>query len=165
MSKDKSVATLTVTPKASAKENRKAVVAILQAQLADSSDLYSQIKQAHWNVKGAEFIALHQLFDTVAATVLLATDTIAERILQLGGEAAGTTRFVAKKSTLPEYPLLNADCKQHVKAVRTVLELYANASRDAINSTDDLGDPVTADIFTSITRDVDKHLWFVSSHL
>jgi starvation-inducible DNA-binding protein len=165
MSKDKSITTLTVAPKASAKENRKAVIAILQAQLADSFDLYSQIKQAHWNVKGAEFIALHELFDTVAGTVLLATDTLAERILQLGGEAAGTTRFVAKKSTLPEYPHLTADCKQHVKAVSTVLELYTNASREAINSTDDLGDPVTADILTGITRDIDKHLWFVSSHL
>lgn len=146
-------------------EVRNNINLVLGQLLADAIDLHYQTKQAHWNVKGENFIALHQLFDALAAEVSLAVDTIAERIIQLGGSAHGTVRVAAQKSRLKEYPLDITDSQQHVDALSSALAAFNKSARKAIDETGTLNDAVTADMLTGITSGLDKQLWFVESHL
>ncbi len=145
--------------------NRKKLNLLLGQLLADAIDLHYQTKQAHWNVKGENFIALHELFDSVAGEVSSTVDTIAERIMQLGGNAQGTVRVAAKKSRLDEYPLDLVDSQKHVDALSDVISVFNKHARKNIDETSALGDAVTADILTGIVRGLDKQLWFVESHL
>jgi starvation-inducible DNA-binding protein len=141
------------------------VIELLNARLADCKDLQTQTKQAHWNVKGPNFIGLHELFDKINEEVDEYVDEIAERAVQLGGVAEGTARVVAKRSTLPEYPLNIADGHSHVEALSSALAAFGKAARKAINEANDLGDLDTADLFTEVSRGIDKWLWFVEAHL
>jgi starvation-inducible DNA-binding protein len=141
------------------------VIELLNARLADCKDLQTQIKQAHWNVKGPHFIGLHELFDKINEEVDEYVDEIAERAVQLGGVAEGTARVVAKRSTLPEYPLNIADGRSHVEALSSALAAFGKTARKAIDETDGLGDKDTADLFTEVSRGIDKWLWFVEAHL
>src|SRR6185436_6797434 len=100
---------------------RAKVVEILNARLANAIDLQTQTKQAHWNVKGPNFIALHELFDKINEDVEDYVDDIAERAVQLGGVAEGTARTVATRSSLSEYPPNAADGRSHVEALSTAL--------------------------------------------
>ena len=144
---------------------RTQVADCLSPLLADAIALKLQTKQAHWNVKGENFIALHELFDKVASEVEEAADTIAERIMQLGGEALGTARLVAKRSRLEEYPFAVADGQKHVFALSSAIAAFNEMGRDAIDRADELGDAITADMLTQIVRGLDKQLWFVESHM
>ena len=146
-------------------KTREAMVTLVNARLADAFDLYSQTKQAHWNVKGANFIALHELFDDVASAVLEYVDLIAERAIQLGGTAMGTARLAAKNSTLKEYPHDITQGADHVAALSDALATFGKGVREGIDSADEAGDADTADIFTEVSRGIDKYLWFVEAHL
>lgn len=146
------------------KEIREKVIAILNQRLADAADLKSQAKQAHWNVKGPNFIALHELFDQVAAEVDTHVDDIAERITTLGGVAMGTVRLAAKNSSLSEYPHEISDGTAHVDALSTALADFGKKVRADIDATDDLDDKDTSDLLTSMSRSIDKLLWFVEAH-
>jgi starvation-inducible DNA-binding protein len=148
-----------------AKGKREKIISILNQRLADASDLKSQAKQAHWNVKGMNFIALHELFDQVSTEVETHIDDIAERITTLGGTAFGTIRVASQKSSLSEYPLEITDGAAHVDALSNVLADFGKKVRADIDSTDELGDKDTADLFTGISRAIDKLLWFVEAHL
>jgi len=148
-----------------AKGKREKIIAILNQRLADASDLKSQAKQAHWNVKGMNFIALHELFDQVATELDPYVDDIAERITTLGGVALGTVRVAAQNSSLSEYPLEIADGASHVDALSNALADFGKKVRADIDATDELGDKDTADLFTGISRGIDKLLWFVEAHL
>jgi starvation-inducible DNA-binding protein len=141
------------------------VIELLNARLADCKDLQTQTKQAHWNVKGPNFIGLHELFDKINEEVDEYVDEIAERAVQLGGVAEGTARVVAKRSSLPEYPLNIADGRSHVEALSSALAAFGKGARKAINETNDLGDLDTADLFTEVSRGIDKWLWFVEAHI
>jgi len=132
--------------------------------LADAVDLQMQIKQAHWNVKGPHFIGLHELFDRIDDAVESYVDLIAERIVQLGGIAEGTVRVAAGRSRLEEYPLVIADGRAHVEAVSKALSTFGREARATINQANELDDADTADIFTEISRGIDKWLWFVEAH-
>ena len=138
---------------------------ILNQQLADTFDLYSQVKQAHWNVKGKDFMQLHLLFDTLAEGVLGFVDEIAERVTALGGTAMGTARMAASSSSLPEYPDDVVQGMDHVACLVDRYGRYVASTRETINKTDELGDPTTADLFTEISREVDKQLYFLESHI
>src|SRR5262249_47699671 len=131
----------------------------------DCIDLQTQTKQAHWNVKGPNFIALHELFDKVNEDVENYVDDIAERAVQLGGVAEGTTRMVARRSSLAEYPASAVDGRSHVEALSSALAAFGKSARKAIGEADDLGDLDTADLFTAVSRGIDKWLWFVEAHL
>ncbi|HYE74811.1 MAG TPA: DNA starvation/stationary phase protection protein Dps, partial [Blastocatellia bacterium] len=144
---------------------REKLVGILNARLADSIDLMMQAKQAHWNVKGPNFIALHELFDKVATDATEYVDLIAERITTLGGTAEGTVRVSAQKSQLSEYPLEIIDGVLHVDALSSALATYGRHVREAIDEAAKLEDADTADLFTEISRGVDKNLWFVEAHI
>jgi starvation-inducible DNA-binding protein len=141
------------------------VIELLNARLADCKDLQTQTKQAHWNVKGPNFIGLHELFDKINEEIDEYVDEIAERAVQLGGVAEGTARVVAKRSTLPEYPLNVADGRAHVDALSSALAAFGKVARKAIDESNDLGDLDTADLFTEVSRGIDKWLWFVEAHL
>lgn len=146
-------------------EARGQLVEILNARLADASDLKSQAKQAHWNVKGMNFFQLHELFDAVATTVEGHVDLIAERITTLGGTAQGTVRSAAQRSSLSEYPHEITDGPTHVEALSGALAQFGRLVRENIDEAGDLGDQVTADLLTEISRETDKNLWFVEAHL
>jgi len=138
---------------------------LLNQRLADAINLQLQAKQAHWNVKGPQFIALHELFDQVAESAAEAIDELAERAVQLGGTAEGTVEAVARRSTLKAYPLGISGGLDHVVALSDALAAFGKLARHAIQESTDLGDADTADLFTGISRAVDKHLWFVEAHL
>ena len=146
------------------KQRRSELNALMNQRLADAIDLQMQIKQAHWNVKGPHFIGLHQLFDQIGEAVESYVDLIAERIVQLGGVAEGTVRMAGSRSRLEEYSLTIADGLAHVEAVAKALSTFGHEARNTINQADELDDADTADIFTEISRGIDKWLWFVEAH-
>jgi starvation-inducible DNA-binding protein len=137
---------------------------LLNQRLADCIDLQTQCKQAHWNVKGPSFIALHKLFDEINEEVEEYVDLIAERIVQLGGIAEGTARTVAERSTLDVYPLVTSSGPEHVEALSQALAGFARTVRLGIEEMNELGDADSADIMTQISRGIDKTLWFVEAH-
>jgi len=143
---------------------RGGAVDLLNQQLADALDLALQAKQAHWNVKGPSFIALHELFDTVVAELFEHADDLAERAVELGGIAFGTARSAARTSRLVEYPLDIHSGHQHVAALSAALAKFGASSRAGIDGANALGDADTADLFTEISRGVDKLLWKVEAH-
>ena len=140
-------------------------VELLNRNLALAIDLERQAKQAHWNVKGPHFIGLHLLFDKINDDVEEYVDEIAERAVQLGGVAEGTARMVAKRSSLAEYPASAVDGRSHVEALSSALAAFGKSARKAIEQANELGDLDTADLFTEVSRGVDKWLWFVEAHL
>lgn len=146
------------------KDTRVKVIALLNTRLADAVDLHMQMKQAHWNVKGPNFIGLHELFDKIHAATGKYVDEIAERAVQLGGVAYGTVRMASESTELPEYPNDIAEGASHVHAVANVLSSFAHEIRSSIDKADDLDDADTADLFTEISRGIDKWLWFVEAH-
>jgi starvation-inducible DNA-binding protein len=145
-------------------KTRTVAIGILNANLASSIDLMHQAKQAHWNVKGPSFIALHKLFDEIVDAAEEYMDLIAERVVQLGGTAEGTIQNAAKRSSLKEYPVSSSEL-DHVETLSSALASYGKSVRHAIDQSDEVGDRDTADIFTEISRGADKYLWFVEAHL
>ncbi len=148
-----------------AAEVREKVVSLLNQTLATSVDLKTQTKQAHWNVKGRAFFQLHELFDEMAGEIESYVDMVAERVTALGGAALGTARVAAEQSLLPEYPLDAVDGEEHVTALADRYAIYAKHLRTAIATADDLGDADTADLYTEMSREIDKRLWFLEAHL
>lgn len=146
-------------------KSRKDIIDILNVDLAATSDLYSQIKQAHWNVKGANFHQLHLLFDELAEEILEFVDTIAERVTAMGGYAMGTARMAAKNSYLPEYLCHSSEGLDHVRDLSAAYSMYSRRVREMIDSTAELGDMSTSDLYTEVSRAADKHLWLLEAHL
>ena len=144
--------------------SRREAIGLLNQRLADSIDLQTQCKQAHWNVKGPSFIALHKLFDEVNEAVEEYVDLLAERVVQLGGIAEGTVGVVAERSTLQGYPLTLTTGAEHVAALAEALAGFGRTVRLGIEEMNELEDADSADILTEISRGVDKWLWFVEAH-
>jgi starvation-inducible DNA-binding protein len=145
--------------------SRKAMIALLNARLADAIDLRLAMKQAHWNVKGPNFIALHEMFDQMQARVNGFVDEIAERAVTLGGQAFGTTQTVAKGSKLSAYPTDIAAARDHIEALAERVAAFAKLARQAIDAADEAGDKDTADLFTGVSKQMDMDLWFLEAHL
>lgn len=143
---------------------RESMIGLLNARLADALALQLAAKQAHWNVKGPQFHALHTLFDAVAAEATLIVDELAERAVALGGTARGTAQVVAEHSELPPYPLAITRGSDHVEALATLLAALGKGLRAAIDRATQLNDADTADLFTGASRTIDKQLWFVEAH-
>ena len=143
---------------------RREMATLLNARLADAIDLSTQMKQAHWNVKGPSFIALHELFDTIHGEVLTHVDNLAERIVTMGGVACGTAVVAAHQSGLPNYPLDIVSGNDHVEAVSVALAAFGGAIRRAIATAGAVGDADTEDLFVEISRAMDKALWLVEAH-
>jgi starvation-inducible DNA-binding protein len=144
--------------------SRREAVGLLNQRLADCIDLQTQCKQAHWNVKGPTFIALHKLFDEINEAVEEYVDLLAERVVQLGGIAEGTVGVIAERSTLAGYPLTISTGAEHVAALADALAGFARTARVGIEEMNELEDADSADILTEISRGVDQWLWFVEAH-
>ena len=144
---------------------RQSSVEVLNAQLAAGIDLALMIKQAHWNLRGMNFIAVHELLDTIREEVDAGNDLMAERTSQLGGYAMGTTQAVVESTSLKPYPTDIVKVEDHLEALIDRLGDVANSVREAVDTTDEAGDADTADILTEVSRDLDKNLWFLESHV
>lgn len=144
---------------------REKLVRLLNTHLACAIDLQTRCKQAHWNVRGPQFISLHKLFDEVNEVVEEFVDELAERIAQLGGVALGTAHEVARATTLERYPTDIAEGPDHCLALAESLAAFGAGVRKAIETSDKMGDAATADLFTELARGCDKSLWFVEAHL
>jgi starvation-inducible DNA-binding protein len=144
---------------------RRSAIELLNAHLADAIDLHLQAKQAHWNIKGPHFVGLHELFDRLAAQAGEYSDLIAERAVALGGVARGTLQAVSGQSQLREYPLEVGEWRAHVRAMQDALAIFGRGARKAIDDATRLNDADTADLFTEISRGVDKSLWMVEAHV
>jgi starvation-inducible DNA-binding protein len=144
---------------------RRQMVQLLNTRLADAVDLFDQTKQAHWNVKGSAFISLHELFDAIAEHVEGFADSLAERAVQLGGVAEGTCQVVAERTSLKPYDLTLTAGSDHVDTVSSALADFGAKVRAAVDVADGGGDKDIADLFTEISRQVDKDVWFLEAHL
>jgi starvation-inducible DNA-binding protein len=144
---------------------RHSAIEMLNEHLADAIDLHLQAKQAHWNIKGPNFVGLHELFDRVADQAGEYSDLIAERAVALGGNARGTLQAVSEQSQLREYPLDGGEWRMHVRAMQDALATFGRGARKAIDDATALNDADTVDLFTEISRGVDKTLWMVEAHL
>src|SRR5438552_17590941 len=149
------------TEKVISEQRRSELNALMNQRLADAVDLQTQLKRAHWNVKGPHFIGLHELFDQIDEAVESYVDLIAERIVQLGGIAEGTVRVAAERSRLEEYPLIIADGSAHVEAVSKALSTFGHEVRKTIDEAEELEDSDTADIFTEVCRGINIWLCIV----
>jgi starvation-inducible DNA-binding protein len=138
---------------------------VLNRHLAAAIDLHAQVKQAHWNVRGPAFIAIHELLDKVADVVEGYSDTIAERAAALGGTAEGTIQVAVKQSFLKGYELGVSDEKTHLTAVTAALAAFGDSVRKAIDEAAAFGDQDTSDVFTEVSRGIDYQTWLVESHL
>lgn len=146
-------------------DTRLQVVELLNQTLAASTDLKTQVKQAHWNVKGTDFFQLHELFDEIATEVEGFIDLFAERITALGGYAVGTIRAAAQFSILPEYPYDINSGEDHVAALADRLAIYGKHLREAIDKTAEVNDADTNDMYVEVSRTIDMRLWFLEAHL
>lgn len=140
-------------------------IGLLNARVADGIDLALIIKQAHWNLKGRQFIGIHLMLDTFRAEVSEFVDTMAERAVQLGGTALGTSQVVVQNSKIKPYPTDIYKVEDHLHALIESFSTMANAVRANIDEADDAGDPATADVFTEVSRGLDKNLWFLEAHI
>lgn len=146
-------------------DTRKAVADMLNGTLAATTDLRTQTKQAHWNVKGKDFYQLHLLFDEMAGELEEYADMVAERVTALAGTAMGTVRIAASESILPEYDFDAVGGMEHVAALADRYAAYAKHLRASIDKADELGDQDTNDLYVEISRTIDKRLWFLEAHL
>ena len=144
---------------------RAAVIKLLNERLAAAIDLQLQAKQAHWNVKGPNFVGLHELFDKVAGEALEYSDSIAERAVALGGTAEGTLQVTSQRSNLPKYPVVTSAWREHVLDMAKSLSTFGKDARRLIDDATRLNDADTADLFTEISRGIDKLLWMVEAHI
>jgi starvation-inducible DNA-binding protein len=144
---------------------RKEIAVSLNARLADGLDLHSQIKVAHWNIKGPNFAALHPLFETFAIGLAAHNDALAERAVTLGAQVYGTARAVAKASTLPEYPPETKKDLEHVKLLAERIDSYLEGVRASRDVADKLEDQDTVDLLTGIIVEFEKHAWFLRASL
>jgi len=143
---------------------KETLISHLNTVLATTIDLNYQVKQAHWNIKGAQFFARHQLFDKLAAFTSKATDELAERAATLGGYARGTIRLSAQASELPEYELKATQGREHVAALVQRYSTYTALLRSGIETAREVNDPATEDLYTEILRQTELDLWFLESH-
>ena len=144
---------------------KSAVIGMLNARVADTIDLALATKQAHWNLKGSQFIGVHELLDKLRAALDGYVDSMAERAVQLGGVALGTTQIVAEKTRLAAYPAEIQAVQDHLAALIERYGQAANAVRKNIEEADEAGDPGSADLFTEVSRGLDEWLWMLEAHL
>lgn len=153
------------TPTRSSPAPNERACQLLNQRLAECIDLQMQCKQAHWNVRGVNFIALHELFDDINGAVEDYVDLVAERVVQLGGVAEGTLGSVVAGTALPPYPPCGSEAARHLRALATALSTFGSGVRRGVDEMTGLGDAASADILTEVLRGVDKWLWFVEAHL
>ncbi|MGI4748524.1 MAG: DNA starvation/stationary phase protection protein Dps [Janthinobacterium lividum] len=144
---------------------RTVAIEVLNKRLADGIDLSLITKQAHWNLKGPQFIGVHLMLDGFRTEQDDLNDKMAERITALGGTAFGTTQVITKDSQLAPYPTDIYKVADHLAALIDRYSVFGNAVRQNIDDTDEAGDADTADLLTEVSRAIDKQLWFLEAHV
>lgn len=144
---------------------RDRLVEMLNARLADLIDYGLSIKQSHWNVKGRQFVALHEMLDTLFGEAVEYADLVAERAVMLGGVAKGTLTTAGSATTLAAFPATETSMSGLLTALADRLGKVGAAVRTAIAFADEQGDAATADVMTEIARGLDKQLWYLEAHL
>lgn len=142
---------------------KKTSVEVLGGVLADSIDLYNMTRHAHWNVKGPQFLSLHELFEQFYTQLATDIDDVAERLVTLGGTAMGVSQAIPGTTRLPPYP---AEIRQGQEHLVQLLQRYgrvAKALREGIDATDEAGDADTADLLTGLSRNIDKAVWMMEA--
>ena len=143
---------------------RGSMVELLQTHLATAVDITYQTRQAHWNVKGMNFIAVHELFDDLHEETEEYVDTIAERLTAIGGQAHGTVQAASENSLLDPYPLDLVKSEDHLKRLTESYSKWSAAVAEGIEEASEAGDPLTEDLLTAIGRGLDKGIYFMESH-
>ena len=146
-------------------QTRDRMVSLLNQQLADTFDMYSQLKQAHWNVKGTQFFARHEMYDRLAEHLTAHSDNVAERVGTLGGYAMGTVRLSAASSALAEYDLGAVNGRDHTRCLVERFAVYCSTLRDGVKLSVEQEDPVTEDMLIAILGETELDMWFLESHL
>ena len=141
------------------------MIDLLNRQLADTFNMFSLAKQAHWNVKGSDFFQLHELYDVIAEELIGYVDQIAERVTTLGGVALGTVKMAANSTSIRDFPEGGVDSMKSVEVLADRLSNLAASTREALQISDDKGDLDTSDLLIEISRGLDKRLWFLEAHL
>jgi starvation-inducible DNA-binding protein len=157
--------TMYTSPSQLSEPTRAKVADTLNARLADGLDLHSQLKVAHWNIKGPQFASLHPLFETFALSLANHNDALAERAVTLGGRAFGTVRHVSKTSRLPEYPQETTRDMDHVRLLAERLDVYLAGLRESRKVAEAGGDTDSVDLFTTVITEFEKNAWFLRASL
>jgi starvation-inducible DNA-binding protein len=144
---------------------RKELIITLNGTLATSVDLATQVKQAHWNIKGPWFFARHELFERLASNLRGWSDEMAERASTLGGYARGTVRMVSDNSNLDDYDDKIVEGKQHIRALVERYGVFTQQVRDGIETAQKVEDVVTEDLLTEVARGAELDMWFLESHI
>lgn len=147
------------------KRERVELIAMLNSTLASTVDLYAQLKQAHWNIKGPEFIGLHKLLDEIAEEVEDHIDIVAERATSLGGTALGTIEEIIKSTQLEKYPIDIFEIKHHLEHLTQNFAILGELVRECIEESEKLDDFATNDLYIDLVRMLDKNLWLLEAHL
>ncbi len=145
-------------------ERRAPIIEELNVLTASTIDLYSQVKQAHWNIKGPHFVSRHELFDRLADRLRTYGDTLAERVSMLGGYAAGTIRMAATSSILPEYDTRAVDGRAHIHCLAERYQTLTERVRNDIRTMAEIGEPASEDLLVTMLRGLEEDLWFLESH-
>ncbi len=144
---------------------RRKIASSLNERLVDGLDLHSQIKVAHWNIRGPLYATLHPLFETFAVSLATHNDSIAERAVTLGSSVSGTARYVAKHSALQDYPAGTTKDLDHVRLLADRIEKYLVGLRQTRDLGEKEDDVDSVDLLTSIITEFEKHVWFLRATL
>lgn len=145
-------------------DSRAEMVKLLNERLADTIALTLAVKQAHWNLKGRGFIGVHELLDEVADRLRDGADMMAERAVILGGHATGTIETVSADSGIEPYPTDLTAITDHIEALKSRFLTLGESVRKAAEAAGNGGDEDTADLFTEVSRAVDKDAWFIGAN-
>lgn len=141
------------------------LIDVLNSVLAEAIDLQMQCRQAHWNVRGKNFIALHEFFGRLYTELSVDIDEIAERTAGLGGTAYGSKEEVSGVSGLPKYPVDISSGSDHIQNLAKSFAAHSKSLKKAIEEADDADDDVTEDLLTTICGNMEKRLWLIESHI
>jgi starvation-inducible DNA-binding protein len=144
-------------------ENRKAVIDILNQEVADHYVVLTKTRFYHWNVEGPEFHDIHELLDEHYALMSDIVDEIAEQCLKLGGQAAGTLAYFKENARIAE------DEGDEIPDTRRMIENLMNDHEtimenlhEEIRATDeDYDDAVTSNLLQDISAKHHKMAWML----
>lgn len=142
-----------------------AVAELLNKLLADLNVLYTKVRNAHWNVEGADFHAQHIFFEGIYEGLAETIDEVAERTRSIGHYALGSLKEFLDVTQLAEEKPTKNDSKSYIKILLNDYESIIITLRKNIELSDQHGDAATEDFFVEILGSFEKTAWMLRSHL